>query len=142
MIMFEFERESWRLRAVLCEDVEVLGDSDFEDETQVYMWFVADPTHDQWFAHGISDTSNDVIADAVGQAIEPQEMSSLLAYAGEPWKHIEIAPVAFGGQQRALWAGLKGDPIDRLMSMSRDEILALREVEIGKDKAVWNDSSV
>lgn len=133
---FEF---IWRLRAVLCESVVVENDPAFEGVTEVWMWFVGDWHHDEWFALALSDYATLEHANRISDMMDDAEMSALLPYAGEPWDNIAYtSPVAFGSQQRTLYASLQGEPMATLMGMSREQILALRVSESPADKAHLN----
>ncbi len=135
----EFIRPPWRLRAIWCENVTIENDPAFENMTACYMWFVGQPILCEWFALGLSDYANDDYADRVRESIDDDELAALLPYGGDTWSNVTtMSAVAFGSQQRALYAALRGDPLARLTAMSRDAILTLREQETPADKAWLN----
>lgn len=136
VVSFEF---IWRLRAVFCDGVTIENDPNFKDASSIWMWFAGDPHEDEWFAVALSDRATPSCAKGISNEINDREMAALLPYAGEPWDNIAYtSPAAFGSQQRTLYTALQGDPMARLVEMSREDIVTLRNTETPADNAWLN----
>lgn len=95
-------------------------------------WFVSFEGKDEWFAHGISnvpdsDRDLELIADEMAHTIPGGVMSVMIPFGGQRWSIISAHPSQHAGSQRDLLHVLDESQLNKLLTMSEDEIRALRE---------------
>lgn len=132
----EFDADTFRLRAVLIEDVRI--QDALPDEPRVkdlWLWFFGSREEDRWLAHGLSDDADADTAEVINNSIECFEMDALITYLGHEWEVIEPMPLDHANLQRSLISTLSNEELAELRVTPKSAIALRRVAEEEVSKA-------